>query len=63
MGGKCFLFKVFEDMYEVTIFVCSKFVKNIVNVVKFIAGSFSGINLENISIPHCFEIERRLKKI
>jgi malic enzyme len=50
-------------MHEVPIFVRSKSVENIVNVVKFAAGSFIGTNLEDISVPHCFEIELRLKNI
>jgi malate dehydrogenase (oxaloacetate-decarboxylating) len=44
-------------------YICSKSVEDIVNVVKLTAGSFGGINLEDISAPRCFEIERRLKKV
>jgi malate dehydrogenase (oxaloacetate-decarboxylating) len=63
MEGKCLLFKVFGDVDAIPICVRSKSVEDIVNVVKLTAGSFGGINLEDISAPRCFEIERRLKKV
>lgn len=61
MEGKCALFKAFADVDAVPICIRSKDVDDIVNTVKLIAGSFGGINLEDISAPRCFEIERRLK--
>lgn len=62
MEGKCVLFKVFGDVDAFPLCIRSKDVDEIVNTVKLIAGSFGGINLEDISAPRCFEIERRLKK-
>ena len=62
MEGKCALFKRFGDVDAFPICVRSKEVDDIVNTVKLIAGSFGGVNLEDISAPRCFEIEKRLKE-
>lgn len=62
MEGKCVLFKTFADVDAFPLCIRSKDVDEIVNTVKLIAGSFGGINLEDISAPRCFEIERRLKQ-
>ena len=62
MEGKCALFKTFGDVDAFPLCVRSKSVDEIVNTVKMIAGSFGGVNLEDISAPRCFEIEERLKK-
>ena len=62
MEGKCALFKAFGGVDAVPICVRSKDADEIVRTVSLIAGSFGGINLEDISAPRCFEIERRLKK-
>ncbi|MBR5768103.1 MAG: NADP-dependent malic enzyme, partial [Clostridia bacterium] len=62
MEGKCVLFKTFGGVDAFPICVRSKDVGEIVNTVRLIAGSFGGINLEDISAPRCFEIERRLKE-
>ncbi|MDR2346934.1 MAG: NADP-dependent malic enzyme [Planctomycetaceae bacterium] len=62
MEGKCALFKTFADIDAIPICIRSKDVEEIVKTVTLIAGSFGGINLEDISAPRCFEIERRLKK-
>lgn len=62
MEGKCALFKTFADVDAFPLCVRSKDVDEIVNAVKLLAGSFGGINLEDISAPRCFEIERRLKE-
>lgn len=62
MEGKCALFKTFADVDAFPLCVRSKSVDEIVNCVKLIAGSFGGINLEDISAPRCIEIERRLKE-
>ena len=62
MEGKCLLFKEFGDVDAFPLCVRSKNVDDIVKTVEMIAGSFGGINLEDISAPRCFEIERRLKK-
>lgn len=61
MEGKCVLFKTFGDVDAFPLCVRSKNVDDIVNTVKLLAGSFGGVNLEDISAPRCFEIERRLK--
>jgi malate dehydrogenase (oxaloacetate-decarboxylating) len=61
MEGKCVLFKTFADVDAFPLCIRSKNVDEIVNNVKLLAGSFGGINLEDISAPRCFEIERRLK--
>ena len=62
MEGKCVLFKTFGDVDAFPLCIRSKDVDDIVNTVRLLAGSFGGINLEDISAPRCFEIERRLKK-
>lgn len=62
MEGKCVLFKSFGDVDAVPLCVRSKDVDEIVNTVALLAGSFGGVNLEDISAPRCFEIERRLKE-
>lgn len=61
MEGKCVLFKTFGDVDAFPLCIRSKNVDEIVNTVKHLAGSFGGVNLEDISAPRCFEIERRLK--
>lgn len=61
MEGKCVLFKSFGNVDAIPLCIRSKDVDDIVNTVKLLAGSFGGINLEDISAPRCFEIERRLK--
>ena len=63
MEGKCVLFKAFGGVDAVPLCVRSKDVDEIVNTVSLLAGSFGGINLEDISAPRCFEIERKLKEI
>jgi malate dehydrogenase (oxaloacetate-decarboxylating) len=62
MEGKCVLFKAFGDVDAFPLCVRSQDVDKIVETVTLLAGSFGGINLEDISAPRCFEIERRLKK-
>ena len=62
MEGKCVLFKAFGDVDAIPLCVRSKNVDDIVNTVALLAGSFGGVNLEDISAPRCFEIERRLKE-
>ncbi|MEA4894619.1 MAG: NADP-dependent malic enzyme [Oscillospiraceae bacterium] len=62
MEGKCVLFKAFGDVNAVPICIRSKDVDTIVETVALLAGSFGGINLEDIAAPRCFEIERRLKE-
>ncbi|MDO4518040.1 MAG: malic enzyme-like NAD(P)-binding protein, partial [Bacillota bacterium] len=62
MEGKCVLFKAFADVDAFPICVKSKDVDEIVNTVYMISGSFGGINLEDISAPRCFEIEKKLKE-
>lgn len=62
MEGKCVLFKEFGDVDAVPLCVSSKDVDDIVNTVALISGSFGGINLEDISAPRCFEIEKKLKE-
>lgn len=61
MEGKCALFKAFGDVDAIPLCVRSKEVDDIVNTIKLLAGSFGGVNLEDISAPRCFEIERKLK--
>lgn len=61
MEGKCVLFKSFADVDAFPLCIRSKDVDDIVKTIKLISGSFGGINLEDISAPRCFEIERRLK--
>ena len=63
MEGKCALFKTFGDVDAFPLCVRSKDVDEIVNTVRLLAGSFGGINLEDISAPRCFEIEKRLKEV
>ena len=62
MEGKCVLFKEFGGVDAIPLCVRSKDVDEIVNVVKLLAGSFGGVNLEDISAPRCFEIEKKLKE-
>ena len=63
MEGKCALFKAFADVDAFPICVKSKDIDEIVRTIQLISGSFGGINLEDISAPRCFEIERRLKEV
>ena len=60
MEGKCVLFKSFGDVDAFPLCIKSKEVDDIVNTVYLISGSFGGVNLEDISAPRCFEIERKL---
>ena len=62
MEGKCVLFKAFGGVDAVPLCIRSKDTDDIVNTVALLAGSFGGVNLEDISAPRCFEIERRLKE-
>jgi len=62
MEGKCVLFKTFANVDAFPLCVKSKDVDEIVKTIKLISGSFGGINLEDISAPRCFEIEKRLKE-
>jgi malate dehydrogenase (oxaloacetate-decarboxylating) len=62
MEGKCVLFKTFGDVDAFPVCIRSKDTDEIVRTVQLIAGGFGGINLEDISAPRCFEIERRLKQ-
>lgn len=62
MEGKCVLFKTFGNVDAFPICIKTKDVDEFVNTVYLISGSFGGINLEDISAPRCFEIERRLKE-
>lgn len=63
MEGKCVLFKEFGGVDAIPLCIRSKNVDEIVRTVELLAGSFGGINLEDISAPRCFEIEERLKKV
>ncbi len=63
MEGKCALFKAFADVDAFPICVKSKDVDEIVRTIQLISGSFGGINLEDISAPRCFEVERKLKEV
>ena len=63
MEGKCALFKEFADVDAFPICIKSKDVDEIVRTVQLISGSFGGINLEDISAPRCFEIEKKLKDV
>ena len=63
MEGKCVLFKEFGDVDAFPICIDSKDTDEIVRTIQLISKSFGGINLEDISAPRCFEIERRLKEI
>ena len=60
MEGKCVLFKTFGNVDAIPLCIRSKDVDEIVKTIKLISGSFGGINLEDISAPRCFEIEKRL---
>jgi malate dehydrogenase (oxaloacetate-decarboxylating) len=62
MEGKCVLFKAFGGVDAFPLCVRSKDVDEIVNTVALLAGSFGGVNLEDISAPRCFQIERKLKE-
>ncbi len=62
MEGKCVLFKEFADVDAYPLCIKSKDVDDIVNTIYLISGSFGGVNLEDISAPRCFEIEKRLKE-
>ena len=61
MEGKCVLFKAFGDVDAIPLCIRSKNVDDIVNTVALLAGSFGGVNLEDISAPRCFEIEEKLQ--
>lgn len=63
MEGKCVLFKTFGDVDAFPLCIKSKDVDEIVKTIHLISGSFGGVNLEDISAPRCFEIEKRLKEI
>ncbi len=63
MEGKCVLFKAFGDVDAIPLCVRTKDVEEIVKTVSLLAGSFGGMNLEDISAPRCFEIEKRLKEV
>ncbi len=63
MEGKCALFKTFADVDAFPLCIRSNDVDEIVRTVELLAGSFGGVNLEDISAPRCFEIERRLKEV
>ena len=63
MEGKCALFKTFADVDAFPLCIRSHDVNEIVRTVELLAGSFGGVNLEDISAPRCFEIERRLKEV
>ena len=62
MEGKCALFKAFGNVDAFPLCVKSKDVDEFVNAVYLMSGSFGGVNLEDISAPRCFEIERKLKE-
>ena len=62
MEGKCVLFKAFGEVDASPLCIRSHYVDDIVNTVALLAGSFGGVNLEDISAPRCFEIERKLKE-
>lgn len=62
MEGKCVLFKAFGDVDAIPLCVRSKEVNDIVNTIALLAGSFGGVNLEDIAAPRCFEIEWKLKE-
>jgi len=63
MEGKCALFKEFADVDAFPLCIKSKDVDEIVRTIYLISGSFGGINLEDISAPRCFEVEKKLKEI
>lgn len=62
MEGKCVLFKEFGDVDAIPLCIRSHDVDEIVNTVRLLAGSFGGVNLEDIAAPRCFEIEKKLKE-
>ncbi len=62
MEGKCALFKAFGDVDAIPLCVRSKDMDEIVRTISLLAGSFGGVNLEDISAPRCFEIEKKLKE-
>ncbi|MEA4854604.1 MAG: NADP-dependent malic enzyme [Christensenella sp.] len=62
MEGKCVLFKAFGDVDAFPLCIKSKDVDTIVDTIYYISGSFGGVNLEDISAPRCFEIEKKLKE-
>ena len=62
MEGKCALFKEFADVDAFPICIDSKNTEEIIRTIELISGGFGGINLEDISAPRCFEIEKRLKE-
>ena len=62
MEGKCVLFKAFGDVDAFPLCIKSHDVDEIVNTIYLISGSFAGVNLEDMSAPRCFEIERKLKE-
>ena len=62
MEGKCVLFKEFGDVDAIPLCIRSKDVDTIVDTIALLAGSFGGVNLEDIGAPRCFEIERKLKE-
>ncbi|ETP73412.1 malic enzyme [Lachnospiraceae bacterium JC7] len=63
MEGKCVLFKAFGDVDAIPLCVRSKDPDEIVHTIQLLLGSFGGINLEDISAPRCFEIEKKLKEV
>ncbi|MEA5026551.1 MAG: NADP-dependent malic enzyme [Erysipelotrichaceae bacterium] len=63
MEGKCLLFKEFADIDAFPLCIKSKNTEDIIRTVQLLSGSFGGINLEDISAPRCFEIERQLREI
>lgn len=63
MEGKCVLFKAFGDVDAIPLCLRTKDVDSIVETVRLLAGSFGGVNLEDISAPRCFEIEKKLKEV
>jgi malate dehydrogenase (oxaloacetate-decarboxylating) len=63
MEGKCVLFKAFGDVDAFPLCIKSKSVDDIVKTIYLISGSFGGVNLEDISAPRCFEIEKQLKEL
>ena len=62
MEGKCLLFKTFGDVDAYPLCIDSKDTEEIIKTIKLLSGSWGGVNLEDISAPRCFEIERRLKE-
>lgn len=62
MEGKCALFKAYGDVDAIPLCIRSKDTEEIIKTIELLAGSFGGINLEDIAAPRCFEIEKRLKE-